>query len=111
MKLIEIVLSLLLVSVFLGIFSGVFVPARKVYKDFSQKSAVFERDKFIAESFRRLCLEEKNNVEDFDSWKSMCLSMWKIENFNIKVAGRKDKKTLFICTFDGHSVAAVSKSR
>ena len=110
MRLIELVVSVFCVSLFLGIWGSAYKPMREIYEDFSEKSAVFERDKFVADSFKKLCSEGKNCVDDFEDWKSMCASMWNFENFEVCVAGRKDNHVLFVCKFDGHEVSAVSHS-
>ncbi len=108
MRLIELVFSVFLVSIFLGIWVSAYKPMRRLYEDFSEKSAVFERDKFVADSFKKLCSTGKSRVEDFSDWKSMCSSMWNFKNFEVCIAGRKDNKVLFVCKFDGHQVSAIS---
>ncbi len=97
MRLIDLVAAICLMTAFVGAWTSCIPSLRKVYGDFKENSAAYGRDRFITDSFRRMCREEKNSPEEFDDWIAMCSSMWDLEDLTVKVAGRKDGKTLFIC--------------
>ena len=75
MKLIELVCSATLLTFFAGLCASVARPVERLVKESEQVAQEVSRDRFIVESFRKLCVKNVTRTA-IDEWIGVCNGLY-----------------------------------
>lgn len=90
MKFIDVILTMVIFTMFIGMFTKVVVPCSKIYGKTKEIEFNYERDKFIYMGIKNICEEKNKNLikDKLISFQKMCINMWPIDY--IKVTNEKN---------------------
>lgn len=94
MKILDVILTLAVLTLFSGMIAEIIIPASKVYNETKKIEYDLQRDNFIATSFKKICAEEKTErvfQKNIADWKMKCVSLWSLESLTVKSDGKKIK--------------------
>lgn len=85
MRIIEVVVAVICISIFSLSLDTHVVGLYKTIKETSLLQEQLNRDLFISESFKNICRNNSTPVGDlhFDVWKQMCTSMWSLQEIYV----------------------------
>lgn len=92
MRLIDTILSLIILSIFIGFFSSIFISCERIYKETKIIESSYERDRFVCLGFKQICKETNNTIlkSEIENFNNVCLKMWQLDSLSIT-----DEKNIF----------------
>ena len=99
MRLIEVTCALFLLAFFTGLSVSAARPADRLLRESRALSQNLSRDRFIVESFRRLCMSSVSRLQ-FDDWCRLCNGLYPHAGVSVVQAGfTTDSRQIFSCTW------------
>ncbi len=97
MRLIEVTCALFVLAFFAGISLSAVKPAGRLLRESQYLSQNLSRDRFIVESFRRLCAAPVSRSQ-FDDWCRLCNGLYPRASVSVSQAGfTADSRQVFSC--------------
>lgn len=99
MRLVEVILLAVLLSLFCGIFSDCITSIRKLDVEINLARKKKDCICFISKSFCKTC--EGKGFETFEEWKKTCRAMWLLEEIEYEAGESEKDKSLMVGKWNG----------